>query len=544
MARTNKSLIVVYSVLVFFLFIPKIVQTIDRPADPCVFDRTASPVIVACGATSTCSTPSASQIQCDGIVFTKTTKDCQKQIECDGYTGTNSGRCLEGFCYLDEAGFEKFQTQPTLPIPLVEVKSDLEIFPPQTNIKIPSLSDGFSDVSKNLVEEEGDTYLLLPWIGEYLGAIFNFALGVVSIVAVVMVIIHGAKVVVSAGGSAKAEAYKRITQAVIGLVIMWGSYAILYTINPELVRFKNLSVLYIKGKTLDTLPDAHDEDADAEMITEAGQTAEPGAAGAVTGATIPTTPIVGSEGAPDCSAFVTPACPAEDLYNPKAKHCNAQRDKCRRACLAQLPEEKKTKVFIEGKYFSSKFTGALDCNVKPKERKLSAIKAIVIHEGGNAIGTWWNKHLQASYTPGSRNKYLGTHFTISAGGSVIQITDLKYTVIHSSRADSIGIDISASKFSEKGKRCASVGYSTEYVKANCGYEDVVYNKLNTLISELQEAVKKAGGGSLEIFGHCELPGSTHTDPRNFNLDKVTGQKTLNHAGGKCSYVFGQEDKWP
>jgi len=159
---------------------------------------------------------------------------------------------LEGSCYLDEIGFQKFQAQQTLPIPLIEVKSDLEIFPPKTNIKFPSLSDGFSDVSKNIVEDGDGTYLLIPWIGEYLGAAFNFALGVVSIVAVVMIIVQGAKVVVSAGGSAKGEAYKRITQAVIGLIIMWGSYVILYTVNPNLVKFKSLKIQYIQPIPLST----------------------------------------------------------------------------------------------------------------------------------------------------------------------------------------------------------------------------------------------------------------------------------------------------
>lgn len=246
MARTNKSLFLTCAILVFFLFLPTVVKTEGRPYDPCVFDRSTTPPQVLCGATSTCSAPSIAEIKCEETTFTKISKDCAKQIDCSGYSGVTGGQCLEGSCYLDEIGFQKFQTQQTLPIPLVEVKSDLEIFAPKTNIKLPSMSDGFSDVSKNIVEDSDGTYLLIPWIGEYLGAIFNFALGVVSIVAVTMIIIQGAKVVVSAGGSAKGEAYKRITQAVIGLIIMWGSYVILYTVNPNLVKFKSLKIQYIQ----------------------------------------------------------------------------------------------------------------------------------------------------------------------------------------------------------------------------------------------------------------------------------------------------------
>ena len=57
---------------------------------------------------------------------------------------------------------------------------------------------------------------------------------------------QGARVIISAGGEEKNAAYKRILQAVVGLFICWGSYAILYNINPDLVQFKALKVKYIE----------------------------------------------------------------------------------------------------------------------------------------------------------------------------------------------------------------------------------------------------------------------------------------------------------
>lgn len=94
------------------------------------------------------------------------------------------------------------------------------------------------------VDEDGNIYF--PWIGEYIKAVYNFAVIVISILAVVMLIVAGAQVIMSAGGPAKATAYKRITQAVIGLFIAWGSYVILYTINPNLTLFKSLQVKFIE----------------------------------------------------------------------------------------------------------------------------------------------------------------------------------------------------------------------------------------------------------------------------------------------------------
>jgi len=53
--------------------------------------------------------------------------------------------------------------------------------------------------------------------------------------------------------------YKRIGQIAIGLVILWGSYAIMYNINPELVNFKALKVKYIEPIPLQIISTAEYE---------------------------------------------------------------------------------------------------------------------------------------------------------------------------------------------------------------------------------------------------------------------------------------------
>lgn len=99
------------------------------------------------------------------------------------------------------------------------------------------------------VDEEGNIYF--PWIGEYIAAIYNFAIVVISILAVVMIIVAGIRIITSAGGPAKGAAYKKIGQAVIGLFIAWGSYVILYTINPNTTLFRSLSVKYVESEEID-----------------------------------------------------------------------------------------------------------------------------------------------------------------------------------------------------------------------------------------------------------------------------------------------------
>lgn len=127
-------------------------------------------------------------------------------------------------------------------IPLITtLESELKIKKPVLEINIPKLD--FSNAAQN-VDEEG--YIHLPWIGEYIAAIYKFAMVVASILAVIVLIVSGARMMVSAGGEEKNAATKRIGQALVGLFICWGSYAILYNINPALVEFQALKIKYVE----------------------------------------------------------------------------------------------------------------------------------------------------------------------------------------------------------------------------------------------------------------------------------------------------------
>lgn len=127
------------------------------------------------------------------------------------------------------------------------IEDELKFSAPKLSINIPHLN--FSEITQK-ISSEGNSYIFLPWIGQYISAIYKFAMVVASIIAVIVIIMQGARVIISAGGEEKNAAFKRILQAVIGLFICWGSYAILYNINPDLVEFKSLKVLYIKGEPI------------------------------------------------------------------------------------------------------------------------------------------------------------------------------------------------------------------------------------------------------------------------------------------------------
>jgi hypothetical protein len=109
----------------------------------------------------------------------------------------------------------------------------------QIPIPVSPLEQGVSNAGVGVVSD----------VSQYIGRIYYFAIGIVGLVAAVMMIIGGFQYLTSAGDTAKiGAAKKRITDAIIGLVLMLGSYALLNTINPALLAFRPLSALIAENE--------------------------------------------------------------------------------------------------------------------------------------------------------------------------------------------------------------------------------------------------------------------------------------------------------
>ncbi len=137
-----------------------------------------------------------------------------------------------------------------------ETTVDTIINAPQPRIKIPGLN--FTDgktVAENISEKTGPAgtgqYVSIPYLGEYLAAIFRLAVVAASILAVIFIIVGGFVWTTSGGNPQRIESAKNIIgRALSGLIIAAASYVILFTINPNLVRFNNLDVLMIKRQDI------------------------------------------------------------------------------------------------------------------------------------------------------------------------------------------------------------------------------------------------------------------------------------------------------
>ncbi|MBT6334640.1 MAG: hypothetical protein HOJ29_01465, partial [Candidatus Magasanikbacteria bacterium] len=125
---------------------------------------------------------------------------------------------------------------------------------PKTVIGIPGLEfTGIDDLRQAVQENNGQFFIIIPFIGEYIEAVYRYALAAASVVAIIMMIVAGLQWMTSAGSSDGIQKAKaRMTKAVIGLLIAMGSYLILYTINPELIKFRNLRIQYVEEIPLPT----------------------------------------------------------------------------------------------------------------------------------------------------------------------------------------------------------------------------------------------------------------------------------------------------
>jgi len=76
-------------------------------------------------------------------------------------------------------------------------------------------------------------------IVEYIVKFYKFGIAIVGIVAVGMIVAGGIYISMSGAVDKKSEGKEMITSAILGIVLLFGSYIILRTINPDLVNLKD-----------------------------------------------------------------------------------------------------------------------------------------------------------------------------------------------------------------------------------------------------------------------------------------------------------------
>ncbi len=114
---------------------------------------------------------------------------------------------------------------------------------PSLSIHIPGLDLSPSTASGSSIE--------VNYIGQYVNALYSWLIGAGSLIAVVVLMVSGVQYMMARGNaSLVTQAKERMTNAVIGLVLLLGAYAIANFIDPATVNFDTLKLDSI-GKMLD-----------------------------------------------------------------------------------------------------------------------------------------------------------------------------------------------------------------------------------------------------------------------------------------------------
>ncbi|MFA6105716.1 MAG: C39 family peptidase [Patescibacteria group bacterium] len=211
----------------------------------------------------TCSFPSGATSQQDCSVHNNTTVNSSMLSECIYYIGNNCtgdnstkdlisqnvtctsdndcgakalfagiAKCINQKCWFDNRALQAFQNGTVL-------GRTVNFTKPKLNISIP-----YVDFSKASLDADG--FVNIPYLAEYFVGGYKFAVTAASMIAVIVIILNGFRITMSGGGEDRNTGIQNITKAITGLFILWSSYALLYTINPDLVQFKILKVQYIK----------------------------------------------------------------------------------------------------------------------------------------------------------------------------------------------------------------------------------------------------------------------------------------------------------
>lgn len=109
-----------------------------------------------------------------------------------------------------------------------------EVKPLELNVKIPGLT--FTTPT------ESGGQLEIPFLAQYITAIYNYMIGVAILAAAVMIVYGGFRYIVGASLSDVTRGKQIITDALIGLLLLLGAFTILNTINPATTTMTALTV--------------------------------------------------------------------------------------------------------------------------------------------------------------------------------------------------------------------------------------------------------------------------------------------------------------
>ncbi|MFZ5365242.1 MAG: N-acetylmuramoyl-L-alanine amidase [Patescibacteria group bacterium] len=357
------------------------------------------------------------------------------------------------------------------PVPTAPATQTITQKPYEPSVLIPGL-----DLTDIQVTTTGTGKIDVPWIAQYIVAIYKYSIGLASILAIAMVIIAGFLYLTSAGNPQRiGQAKNFIIGAISGVVILASAYMILNLISPELTRLGAIQIEEIDKEEL----------AWQESFKEAEE-----------------------------AAIIPPGMQVDP-----SSQIATQPAKCTDPTKASKPSGAGNTSYL----------GQLDCNAV-RQRNISQIKYIVLHDGAGAarnVSNWTKRCEEKGY-----KDCPASHYTINRSGAIYQTMGEEKVAIHAQQYNSAGIGVDLendlpssfiySKISDCLKECQAGNYpcakhanDKAYAINRCtpSKTDAQYASLNILIANIRARIP-----GVRVVAHCQ--GGVHSDPRNFDWSKL------------------------
>lgn len=109
-------------------------------------------------------------------------------------------------------------------------------------------------LSKLSPAQDQDGVIRIPFLGEYVNAVYRYMVGIVMVVAIVMVVYGGFRYLVGSTSGDIARGKQIIIDAIMGLVLVLAAYGILNTINPATTLVPGIELRLVEGAVTEHPP--------------------------------------------------------------------------------------------------------------------------------------------------------------------------------------------------------------------------------------------------------------------------------------------------
>ena len=158
-----------------------------------------------------------------------------------------------GYCWYSGKGYSATDgtAAGTNPAEVTKTVSDKDrLIIPNLGVDIPGLTFTQNIPRVPCTGRTGEC-MTIPFLAEYIVALYKYALGIGLVAAAIMFIYGAFLYIVGATGLQIQSAKEKMTEAIIGLVILLASYAILANVSPSVVSLKPIEVDRIQGLMAD-----------------------------------------------------------------------------------------------------------------------------------------------------------------------------------------------------------------------------------------------------------------------------------------------------